>query len=278
MSDNKRHGPLGEKVDYPQEYDPSCLHPIPREAGRETLGLGEVSALPFSGVDIWNAYEVSWLTESGKPKVACAEFRFPADSPNIVESKSFKLYLNSFNQSRIKDTHTLKRLLRADLSRAAGADVEVEVYTPDVWADVFRIALPVGECLDELDISPSSFLPSPELLQTVRGEVVSEKLHSNLLRSRCPVTSQPDWATVEIHYRGPKINRPQLLAYLVSFREHDEFHEHCVERIFSDLASRCQPESLTVYARYTRRGGLDINPWRSNDSSAVAVNTRGVRQ
>ncbi|WP_269619206.1 NADPH-dependent 7-cyano-7-deazaguanine reductase QueF [Zhongshania sp. BJYM1] len=278
MSDKKHHGPLGEKVDYPQEYDPSCLHPISRDAGRETLGLGGASSLPFSGVDIWNAYEVSWLTESGMPKVACAEFRFPADSPNIVESKSFKLYLNSFNQSRIKDVDALKRLLLADLSRATGADVEVEVYTPNVWAEVSRISLPVGECLDELDISPSSFLPAPELLQAVSGEVVSEKLYSNLLRSRCPVTSQPDWATVEIHYRGPKINRSQLLAYIVSFREHDEFHEHCVERIFSDLISRLQPESLTVYARYTRRGGLDINPWRSTDSSVVALNARGARQ
>lgn len=278
MTKNNGHGPLGEKVRYPDQYDPSCLHPIARQLGRDGLGIAATSTLPFSGVDIWNAYELSWLSKSGKPKVACAEFRFPADSPNIIESKSFKLYLNSFNQARIDDVDTIRQTLAKDLALASGADVEVALYTPTHWAQAYRVAEPEGECLDELDISPTAYAPAAELLTLESDKVVSEVLYSHLLRSRCPVTSQPDWARVDIRYRGAKINREQLLAYIVSFREHDEFHEHCVERIFSDISKYCQPEALTVYARYTRRGGLDINPWRSSDHTLVPSNDRDVRQ
>jgi 7-cyano-7-deazaguanine reductase len=278
VTKNNGHGPLGEKVRYPDQYDPSCLHAIARQQGRDCLGVAATSALPFSGVDIWNAYELSWLSKSGKPKVACAEFRFPADSPNIIESKSFKLYLNSFNQSRIDDAETVRQTLANDLARASGADVEVAVHTPTHWTQAYRVAEPKGECLDELDISPTTYAPAAELLTLESDKVVSEVLYSHLLRSRCPVTSQPDWARVDIRYRGPKINRHQLLAYIISFREHDDFHEHCVERMFSDISKYCQPQSLTVYARYTRRGGLDINPWRSNDHSLTPSNERDVRQ
>lgn len=278
MTEHKSHGPLGEKVSYPDKYDASCLHPIARQLGREGLGIDAQAALPFAGVDIWNGYELSWLTESGKPRVACAEFRFSADSPNIIESKSFKLYLNSFNQTRIASVDALKQTLIADLSAASGAGVSVAIYTPEHWAEMYGITAPKGECLDELDISPSAYAPDASLLATDGDEVCSEVLYSHLLRSRCPVTSQPDWASVEICYRGAKINREQLLAYIVSFREHDEFHEHCVERIFCDISQRCKPQALSVYARYTRRGGLDINPWRSTDQAFVPANSRGVRQ
>lgn len=278
MSDHKIHGPLGEKVTYPDQYDPTCLHAIPRQQGRGELGIDSAKPLPFSGVDIWNAYELSWLNASGKPVVACAEFRFAAGSPNIIESKSFKLYLNSFNQTRIADLDILKRALERDLSLASGAAIELSLFTADRWEEAYGVSCPEGECLDDLDICPTSYTPNSDLLVVENTEICSEHLYSNLLRSRCPVTSQPDWASVEIRYTGPKIQRESLLAYIVSFREHDEFHEHCVERIFSDISKRCQPEYLSVYARYTRRGGLDINPWRSSDKSLTPNNTRGVRQ
>ncbi|MBQ0759059.1 NADPH-dependent 7-cyano-7-deazaguanine reductase QueF [uncultured Zhongshania sp.] len=278
MTKHSGHGPLGEKVNYPSQYDPSCLHPILRKQGRDGLGIDATMPLPFAGVDIWNAYELSWLNESGKPQVACAEFRFPADSPNIIESKSFKLYLNSFNQSRFRDASAVQQTLAEDLSAASGAEVQASVFTPDRWGEAYQIAKPEGECLDDLDINPCFYAPNAELLEVSGDAVYSEILYSHLLRSRCPVTSQPDWASVEIRYRGTKINREQLLAYIVSFREHDEFHEHCVERIFSDISRRCEPEFLAVYARYTRRGGLDINPWRSSDPVFDPPNSRGVRQ
>lgn len=276
MSKHPGHGPLGEQVSYPGQYDPTCLYPIPRQAGRDSLGIG--AALPFSGVDVWNAYELSCLNDKGKPLVGCAEFRVPADSPNIIESKSFKLYLNSFNQTRLSGLDAMAQILGQDLSRAAGANVQVVIYSPDSWCAAYGIAPPQGECIDNLDISPDAYQPSPMLLSTNAKEIVTETLYSNLLRSRCPVTSQPDWASIEIQYRGSRIDREGLLAYLVSFREHDDFHEQCVEQIFCDISRYCRPETLSVYARYLRRGGLDINPWRSNDSSAQAENKRGARQ
>jgi 7-cyano-7-deazaguanine reductase len=276
MSKDSIHGPLGEAVSYPSQYDPTCLHPIPRCAGRIALGLGEV--LPFHGVDIWNAYELSWLDQKGKPAVACAEFRVPADSPNIIESKSFKLYLNSLNQSRLGNAAEVQALLERDLSTAAGAGVTVSIYGPKQWTAAYSIVTPTGECLDGLDLLLPGSHPNGEVLVVDNSEIVTETLYSHLLRSRCPVTSQPDWASVEIAYTGAKIHSQSLLGYLVSFREHDEFHEHCVERIFKDISDYCQPASLTVYARYLRRGGLDINPWRSSDVQAQALNIRGVRQ
>lgn len=276
MSKHQSHGPLGEQVSYPGQYDPSCLHPISRQAGRDGLGIG--ADLPFKGVDIWNAYELSCLNEKGKPLVACAEFRVPAQSPNIIESKSFKLYLNSFNQTRLSGLDAMAQMLGRDLSLAAGAEVQVAVYPPKEWPANYGIASPQGDCIDGLDVSPDSYQPNPSLLTANDAELVSETLYSHLLRSRCPVTSQPDWASIELSYRGPRIVREGLLAYLISFREHDDFHEHCVEQIFSDITQRCAPASLTVCARYLRRGGLDINPWRSSDPMVVAQNKRGTRQ
>ena len=276
MNKKLGHGPLGEQVSYPSQYDSSCLYPIPRQAGRDSLGIK--TELPFAGADIWNAYELSCLNEKGKPLVACAEFRVPAQSPNIIESKSFKLYLNSFNQTRLNGLDAMVRIMRRDLSLAAGAEVKVRIYPPDAWPASCDIEAPLGACLDDLDISPESYQPSPSLLSANAAELVEETLHSHLLRSRCPVTSQPDWASIEIKYAGPRIYREGLLAYLISFREHDDFHEQCVEQIFSDITQRCKPASLTVYARYLRRGGLDINPWRSSDRTIVVGNRRGARQ
>ncbi|MEX1670804.1 NADPH-dependent 7-cyano-7-deazaguanine reductase QueF [Zhongshania guokunii] len=276
MSEHHGHGPLGAKVDYPAQYDASCLYPIPRAAGRAALGIA--ADLPFVGVDIWNAYELSWLNLNGKPMVACAEFRVPADSENIIESKSFKLYLNSFNQTRLGGIAELSAVLTKDLSAAAGAPVQVEIACPDDWGLNYVIQNPAGECLDSLDISPDSYQPNSMLLKASEGESVTEELYSHLLRSRCPVTSQPDWASIEIAYSGARIDREGLLAYLISFREHDDFHEQCVEQIFSDINRYCQPTSLRVYARYLRRGGLDINPWRSNVVNDKAYNSRGSRQ
>ncbi len=276
MSKHLGHGPLGEQVSYPGQYDPNCLHPIPRQPGR--AGLGVKGELPFVGVDVWNAYELSCLNEKGKPIVACAEFRIPAQSPNIIESKSFKLYLNSFNQTRLAGLDAMTQLLQRDLSAAAGSDVLVTIHPPGTWQESHGIIEPQGHCIDDLDISIETYQPAATLLRANTSDVVEEALFSHLLRSRCPVTSQPDWASIEIGYRGPRIDREGLLAYLVSFREHDDFHEHCVEQIFSDIKQCCTPEKLTVYARYLRRGGLDINPWRSTDVLAKPQNSRGARQ
>lgn len=276
MSKHLGHGPLGEQVSYPGQYDPSCLHPIPRRAGRDELVIDE--GLAFAGVDIWNAYELSCLDKKGKPLVACAEFRVPAQSPNIIESKSFKLYLNSFNQTRLAGLEAMAALLRRDLSLAAGAEVLVTIYPPSRWPERYDIVVPKGTCIDDLDISPATYQPAPILLTANADDRVDEILYSHLLRSRCPVTSQPDWASIEISYSGPRIDHEGLLAYLVSFREHDDFHEHCVEQIYCDIQRCCKPESLTVYARYLRRGGLDINPWRGSNQVAEVQNSRGARQ
>jgi len=268
------HGPLGQQTVYASSYDPGLLFPIARANTRASLGLSE-SALPFYGTDLWTGYEVSWLDERGKPIVAVAQFRLPCNSPNLIESKSFKLYLNSYNQSRFAGQEQVRAQMIQDLSAAAGADVSVQLES------VADAQLPIveagGECIDALSVTIEHYHPAPALLVTGE-EVVEERLHSHLLKSNCPVTGQPDWATVEIHYRGPKIEREGLLKYVVSFREHQDFHEHCVERMFVDLQARCQPEFLTVFARYTRRGGLDINPWRSSGQGTAPDFERLVRQ
>jgi 7-cyano-7-deazaguanine reductase len=267
---------LGQKTEYRSEYDPGLLFPIPRRGSRAALGL-EDKALPFSGVDIWTGYELSWLDERGKPRVAVAEFVIPCDSEFIIESKSFKLYLNSFNQTRFTDNAQVRAVMRADLSRAAGTEVSVTLSSlGDVRQSVTgQLA---GEKLDDLDVAIEHYHPAPELLRLDPGsEVVDEVLCSDLLKSNCPVTGQPDWASVQIRYRGKKIEREGLLRYIVSFREHQDFHEHCVERMFMDIAEWCAPERLSIYARYTRRGGLDINPYRSNCDSLPAP-VRLVRQ
>lgn len=268
--------PLGQKSAYIDQYDASLLFPIPRQGKRDEIGIG--TELPFRGQDIWNAYELSWLNEKGKPQVALAEFRLPAESPNIIESKSFKLYLNSFNQSRFESSDVVQALLIADLSEAAGAQVDVTVYSLDFAHEHAVIAQwPDAESLDELDVSIDTFETDPALLKA-GGEVVEESLCSNLLKSNCLVTGQPDWGSVRIDYRGPKIDREALLKYLISFRQHNEFHEQCVERIFVDLKRACGCESLTVYARYVRRGGLDINPMRTDTDAVVPKNCRLIRQ
>ncbi|MGN6281788.1 NADPH-dependent 7-cyano-7-deazaguanine reductase QueF [Frateuria sp.] len=269
------HSPLGKTTIYADRYDPSLLFPIPREQKRVEIGV--IDPLPFSGVDIWNAYELSWLDARGKPQVALAEFRVPAGSPNIIESKSFKLYLNGFSQEKIDATALHDTLVR-DLSAAAGAPVSVTLSAPTAGGHAIT-DLP-GELLDDQPLEIDDYGPpnAGYLSANHNAAPVEETLLSHLLRSNCPVTGQPDWGSVQIAYRGAPIDHAGLLRYLVSFRTHNEFHEQCVERIFVDLIARCAPERLAVYARYTRRGGLDINPFRSTDAAAEPANLRAARQ
>jgi 7-cyano-7-deazaguanine reductase len=277
MTDNTPdHSPLGKTSAYQTQYAPELLFPIPRQQKRDEIGVA--GTLPFFGVDIWNAYEISWLNMRGKPQVAIASVQVPADSPNIIESKSFKLYLNSFNQTRVANTDALLELLREDLSGAVGAPVYIRLTTPDHFQDQ-KMGELEGLLLDRLDIEVDNYTPSPALLKANHDEApVEETLVSHLLKSNCLVTGQPDWASVQIHYAGPQIDQEGLLKYLIGFREHNEFHEQCVERIFMDILRQCKPGKLSVYARYTRRGGLDINPWRTNFSSGKPSNLRTARQ
>jgi 7-cyano-7-deazaguanine reductase len=267
---------LGKSVAGSSHYDPGLLFPIPRSQGRNAIGLSAV--LPFHGVDIWNAWELSWLDELGKPQVAVAEIRVPADSPNLIESKSLKLYLNSLNAMRYPDAHHVERLLRDDLGAAAGGAVEVRVMGLERVSEA-AIHDAEGTCIDDLPITIEHYgPPEPAFLCTNPGTRVSETLVSHLLKSNCPVTAQPDWASVVISYQGAAIDRAGLLRYIVSYRNHDEFHEQCVERMFRDLHARCAPDQLSVSARYTRRGGLDINPWRGNAAQLAVPNRRLLRQ
>ena len=269
--------PLGKSTEYVDTYMPALLCAIPRASGREELCLAG-KALPFQGVDIWNAYELSWLNRKGKPVVAVAELRVPADSPCMVESKSLKLYLNSFNQTRFSDTSKVSETIERDLSALLQKMVSVEVRVlSDNFTPVLKEALP-GFCIDALDIEVDEYQLDRHLLKLESaGEYVTEVLCSNLLRSNCPVTNQPDWGSVVIHYKGRKICRESLLRYIISFRIHNGFHEQCVERMFVDIKAQCQPVSLSIYARYVRRGGLDINPYRS-DELIDASNVFTVRQ
>ena len=267
---------LGETTGYVSTYTPELLQPIARQQTRAFLGL-EQNSLPFTGVDVWTGYELSWLDARGKPQVAVATFAVPVDSDCIIESKSFKLYLNSFNQSRYSHWDEVLKLLQSDLSRAAGARVDVELLRLE-RVENFAVQPAPGILLDDLPVTADCYHPAPELLQIdAQQTTVQECLYSNLLRSNCPVTSQPDWGTVVVKYEGSPINREALLKYIISFREHQDFHEHCVERMFVDIQNHCKPQSLTVYARYTRRGGLDINPYRSSDNGVEMVG-RLVRQ
>jgi 7-cyano-7-deazaguanine reductase len=277
MTNSVDLSPLGKTSAYRTDYAPELLFPIARQGKRDELGL--TGTLPFFGVDIWNAYEISWLNQRGKPQVAIARITVPADSPNIIESKSFKLYLNSFNQTRLDSVVALKTLLQQDLSNGFGATVHISITQPEEFGMVEMGELD-GLLLDRLDIEVDNYSPTPDLLKAALDEEpVEEKLISHLLKSNCLVTGQPDWASVQIHYAGPQIDQESLLKYLIGFREHNEFHEQCVERIFTDILRQCQPQQLAVYARYTRRGGLDINPWRSNFSTAQKPpNLRGARQ
>jgi len=269
--------PLGKSSAYVSVYTPSLLFPIPRQPKWQELGL-DAAALPFHGVDIWNCYELSWLTPSGKPAVAAAEFVFPIKAARIVESKSFKLYLNSFNQTVFRDRQEVQQTLETDLSVAAQGPVMVRLLSMQQLHQGGMLPL-AGECIDELDVSVQSYQYDSSLLALSLPEVeVSEQLCSHLLKSNCPVTGQPDWASLQISYRGPKLDRAGLLRYLISFRQHADFHEQCVERIFMDLrgllGEHCE---LTVYARYVRRGGLDINPYRST-RAGMPQNLRLARQ
>lgn len=260
---------LGKHTEYVNQYDASLLFPIARQQSREVLNLNQ--SLPFVGQDLWTGYELSWLNPKGKPQVAVAEFSFAADSTNIVESKSFKLYLNSFNQSPFESWAEVEKTLTDDLSKASGGPVIVKLMSLSEarqWS-IRDFSAQVGvEHLDDLDVAITDYTPNAALLKA-QGESEQVSLTSDLLKSNCPVTGQPDWASVQIVYRGPKIDREGLLRYIVSFREHQDFHEHCVERMFVDITECCQPEFLSVYARYTRRGGLDINPYRASLGSAI---------
>ncbi|MCS3805159.1 7-cyano-7-deazaguanine reductase [Chromobacterium alkanivorans] len=268
--------PLGKTVSYQDHYAPGLLFPIPRQVKRDEIGV-DAAALPFAGVDIWTGFELSWLNARGKPQVGIATFRIPADSPNLIESKSFKLYLNSYNQTRMAGLDALRRQLADDLSAAAGKPIGVDIMLPQQFGGE-TIAEPAGDCIDDLDIEVDNYAPCPQILRADAGEVVSETLCSHLLKSNCLVTGQPDWGSVQIRYTGPRLDREALLRYLIGFRQHNEFHEQCVERIFTDLLRACAPSRLTVYARYTRRGGLDINPFRSNCGEMPVGNTRTARQ
>ncbi len=268
--------PLGKAVEYGAEYDPSLLFPIARATQRAALGLS--AELPFVGVDFWNAYELGWLDGRGKPRVALAEFRVQASSPNIIESKSFKLYLGSYAQARFADTDTLRAQLVRDLSEASGAPVSV-VLTPASSNNAALIETLEGDLIDDLPLEITHYgPPRPDFLVCDPELKADEILVSHLLKSNCPVTGQPDWASVQIRYAGPRIARDGLLRYLVSFRNHSDFHEQCVERIFIDLMQQCSPNRLAVYARYTRRGGLDINPFRATPGLPLPGNPRTARQ
>ncbi len=267
---------LGKDVHYVGQYDVSLLFPISRADKREEIGITE--PLPFSGVDIWNAYEFSWLDARGKPKVALIEFRVPVTSPNIIESKSFKLYLNSYMQTRFADTELMRQQMARDLSQAAGAHVSVMLVTVNAVASA-EIDVLEGTLIDDLPIDIDSYgPPNAKYLSTDSEIITDEILISHLLKSNCPVTGQPDWASLQIRYRGPRLDRAGLLRYLISYREHNEFHEQCVERIFMDISQQCSPQRLAVYARYTRRGGLDINPFRASLGLPNPGNPRTARQ
>ena len=271
---------LGKASAYAEQYDAALLFPIARASKRAELGIAD--AQPFFGADMWTAYELSWLNLRGKPQVALAQITVPCESPCIVESKSVKLYLNSFNNSRFVDAREVRERIRADISAATGAGIGAGIGVKTIGPELFDRE-PVHEMdglnLDRLDIECMHLTPTPELLFAEFDDVpVTETLTSNLLKSNCLVTGQPDWGSVQIAYSGPQINQEGLLQYIVSFRNHNEFHEQCVERIFMDIWTRCKPIKLAVYARYTRRGGVDINPFRCSYPTQLPANVRTARQ
>ena len=276
------HSPLGRTASYPDRYDAGLLFPIPRAPQRQALGIA--GALPFLGADLWTAFELSWLNARGKPQVALAQITVPCESVNLIESKSLKLYLGSFNNTCFADAAEVQARLRADLTEAAwrGATVQTGVGVRLIGADAFDqqgLQELDGLSLDRLDLDCTQYHPAAELLGAAFDEApVTECLTSQLLRSNCPVTGQPDWGRVQISYFGPQIDQAGLLRYIVSFRNHNGFHEDCVERMFMDIRERCRPHQLAVYARYTRRGGLDINPFRSSSPQALPANVRTARQ
>jgi len=267
---------LGKQSDYDAHYHPDKLFPIPRKEKRDEIAITQ--PLPFSGFDLWNHYEVSWLNDKGKPVVALAEISYDCATPCIIESKSMKLYFNSFNNTQFADVKTVCATIARDISERVGGEVAVKVIPLNQIRDEKLSANLSGVCIDDLDVTCTTYQVDSTLLST-EEELVDEILTSNLLKSNCLVTHQPDWASVQIAYKGKKINHASLLRYLVSFRNHNEFHEQCIERIFMDIMRICQPAELTVYGRYTRRGGLDINPYRTNTKhNTVNLNGRLCRQ
>ena len=267
---------LGKQVDYEFEYNPGLLQGVPRSLSRDTLDLAN-SSLPFDGIDTWTGYELSWLNLKGKPNVAILECHVPITSENLIESKSFKLYLNSFNQTKFASAEDVRQVLQADLSACAGETVEVKLILPEQFTSL-QFKEFEGTLLDSLDVEIEQYSPNTQFLALAKsGAEVKETLISHLLKSNCLITSQPDWASIQIRYEGKAIEHEGLLKYLISFRQHNEFHEQCVERIYNDIMQHCQPDKLTVCARYTRRGGLDINPFRSNYEAPYA-NHRSARQ
>ncbi|MDP6880130.1 MAG: NADPH-dependent 7-cyano-7-deazaguanine reductase QueF [Alteromonas macleodii] len=267
---------LGKQVDYEFEYNPDLLQGVPRSLSRDTLNLSG-SGLPFDGIDTWTGYELSWLNLKGKPNVAILECHVPITSKNLIESKSFKLYLNSFNQTKFASAEDVRQVLQADLSACAGEPVEVKLILPEQFSSL-QFQEFNGTLLDSLDVEIDQYSPNTQYLNVAKNETgVQETLVSHLLKSNCLITSQPDWASIQIRYEGKAIEHEGLLKYLISFRQHNEFHEQCVERIYNDIMQHCQPDKLTVCARYTRRGGLDINPFRSNYEAPYA-NHRQARQ
>lgn len=274
LSDKKWE--LGTKSEYQSLYNPEKIFPISRAHKRMEIGV-DPENIPFNGFDLWNHYEVSWLNEKGKPMVATAEIIYDCHSPNIVESKSLKLYFNTLNNTQFKSLAEVEETVTKDLAASLQSAVAVKIRLLGEYPHMLVQDSFVGECIDGLDISCSIYSVEPSFL-TTSMEVVEETLYSDLLKSNCLVTFQPDWGSVWIHYKGPKIDREGLLRYIVSFRNHNEFHEQCIERIFVDIKNRCHPQELTVYGRYTRRGGLDINPYRTTNSAQEIVNTRLPRQ
>ena len=267
---------LGKQVDYEFEYNPDLLQGVPRSLSRDTLNLAG-SGLPFDGIDTWTGYELSWLNLKGKPNVAILECHVPITSENLIESKSFKLYLNSFNQTKFASAEDVRQVLQADLSACAGEPVEVKLILPEQFSSL-QFQEFNGTLLDSLDVEIDQYSPNTQYLTVAKSEAgVQETLVSHLLKSNCLITSQPDWASIQVRYEGKAIEHEGLLKYLISFRQHNEFHEQCVERIYNDIMKHCQPDKLTVCARYTRRGGLDINPFRSNYEAPYA-NHRQARQ
>ena len=270
---------LGQATPYPDQYDPSLLFPIPRSENRLKLDIKPNQALPFVGIDIWNAFELSWLNKKGKPQIALAEFQVPADSPNMIESKSFKLYLNSFNSARFDDETAVREQLITDLSAVAGSKIATRINPTEAVTKKGMQEMS-GVLMDRLDIEIDPSLSADPALLEVNESFgpIEQCLVSHLLKSNCPVTGQPDWASVQIRYQGRPILEEGLLRYLIGFRQKGEFHEHCVETIFTDIKRQCKPEKLSVYARYTRRGGLDINPFRTDHNAPWPENTRHARQ
>ena len=276
------HSPLGKPSAYADQYDPSLLFPLPREPKRSEIGI--TGSVPFLGADLWTAFELSWLNLKGKPQVAIAHITIPCESTHIVESKSFKLYLNSFNNTRMESADAVRERIRGDVSAAiwSGGPVKagagVRLLLPELF-DCEPVKELEGLSIDRLDVECDRYQPAPELLSAALDEKpVEETLVSDLLKSNCLVTGQPDWGSVQIRYSGPQIHQAGLLQYIVSFRNHNEFHEQCVERIYMDIMARCKPDRLMVYARYTRRGGLDINPWRISHPQLPPANVRMARQ